>query len=196
MIIGGIGYLIAFLKRYQWSAFSFNFVLAPFTYQWSLLVQGWGWTHGLVRGPCSMVHAPWISKPFWSWRSAVHRPTGYGARISVQGFIFEDKNTESGEIPTILNGTMPYWEPSQFAFIRINLAAILEAEFSAATCLISFCCILGIASPSQCIIMVLLETVFYKVGFQLNFRKIRKSFSCHMEWITSPTHDCRPIKEH
>ena len=40
MIIGGIGYLIAFLKRYQWSAFSFNFVLAAFTYQWSLLVQG------------------------------------------------------------------------------------------------------------------------------------------------------------
>ena len=118
MIIGGIGYLIAFLKRYQWSAFSFNFILAAFTYQWSILVQG---------------------------------------------FIFDEKNTENDQIPTNLNGTMPYWEPSKFAFIRINLASILEAEFSAATCLISFCCILGIASPSQCIIMVLSETVFYKV---------------------------------
>ena len=83
----------------------------------------------------------------------------------IQGFIFEDQNTENGEIPTILNGTMPYWEPSQFAFIRINLAAVLEAEFSAATCLISFCCILGVASPSQSIIMVLSETVFYKVRY-------------------------------
>ena len=99
MIIGGIGYLIAFLKRYQWSAFSFNFILAAFTYQWSILVQG---------------------------------------------FIFDEKNTENDDI-------------------RINLASILEAEFSAATCLISFCCILGIASPVQCIIMVLSETVFYKV---------------------------------
>ena len=118
MIIGGIGYLIAFLKRYQWSAFSFNFILAAFTYQWSILVQG---------------------------------------------FIFDEKNTENDQIPTILNGTMPYWEPSKFALIRINLASILEAEFSAATCLISFCCILGIASHSQCLVMVLSETVFYKV---------------------------------
>ena len=98
------------------------------------------------------------------------RALGQGPTVCgslVEGFIFEDKNTENGEIPTIVNGTMPYWEPSQFAFIRINLAAILEAEFSAATCLISFCCILGIASPSQCIIMVFLETVFYKVRSQL-----------------------------
>ena len=124
MIIGGIGYLIAFLKRYQWSSFSFNFILAAFVYQWSILVQG---------------------------------------------FIFDEKNTENGEIPTILNGTKPYWEPSNFAFIRINLASILEAEFSAATCLISFCCILGVASPSQCIIMVLSEIVFYKVS-KLGFR--------------------------
>ena len=158
MIIGGIGYLIAFLKRYQWSAFSFNFVLAAFTYQWSLLVQGRDQRTTKVPdfqncfGPCLV-------------RDKVVRGS------LVQGFIFEDKNTENSEIPTILNGTMPYWEPSQFAFIRINLAAILEAEFSAATCLISFCCVLGVASPSQCIIMVLSETVFYKVRYSVKLGK-------------------------
>lgn len=59
---------------------------------------------------------------------------------------------------------MDYWKPSPFAFIKINLATILASEFTAATCLISYCCILGVATPVQATLMVLFEVIFYQLN--------------------------------
>ncbi|XP_063078416.1 ammonium transporter Rh type C 1-like [Engraulis encrasicolus] len=41
MVFLGIGLLYAFLKRYSFSSIGFNFLIAAFGIQWSLLMQGW-----------------------------------------------------------------------------------------------------------------------------------------------------------
>ena len=41
--------------------------------------------------------------------------------------------------------------------------AMIEAEFSTGAILISFGAVLGVASPVQLLIMIILEIVFYKV---------------------------------
>ena len=40
MVVGGIGLLISFMKRYRYSGIGFNFVIAAFCYQWAVLFQG------------------------------------------------------------------------------------------------------------------------------------------------------------
>lgn len=49
-------------------------------------------------------------------------------------------------------------------FIHVDLFAMIEAEFSAGAILISFGAVLGVASPVQLLIMILLEIVFYKLN--------------------------------
>ena len=39
MVIGGIGFLISYMKRYRYSGLGFNFLLAAISYQWSVLFQ-------------------------------------------------------------------------------------------------------------------------------------------------------------
>jgi len=48
--------------------------------------------------------------------------------------------------------------------IQLSLKSFLHADFTVATILISFCCILGVASPTQLVVMATLEVVFYNVG--------------------------------
>jgi ammonium transporter Rh len=53
-------------------------------------------------------------------------------------------------------------------FIKINLHAMIEAEFSTGAILISFGAVLGVASPVQLLVMIILEIVLYKVNIQKN----------------------------
>ena len=41
MMFVGFGFLMTFLKKYSYSAVGFNFILATFVLEWSLLVEGW-----------------------------------------------------------------------------------------------------------------------------------------------------------
>ena len=41
MMFIGFGFLMTFLKRYGYSAIGFNFLIAAFVLEWSLLVRGW-----------------------------------------------------------------------------------------------------------------------------------------------------------
>lgn len=41
MMFVGFGFLMTFLKRYGYSAVGFNFVVAAYVLEWSLLVRGW-----------------------------------------------------------------------------------------------------------------------------------------------------------
>ena len=52
---------------------------------------------------------------------------------------------------------------SHLQFVHVDLLAMIEAEFSSGCILISFGAVLGVASPVQLLIMIILEIVFYKV---------------------------------
>jgi ammonium transporter Rh len=41
MMFVGFGFLMTFLKKYGYSAIGFNFILAAFVLEWSMLVEGW-----------------------------------------------------------------------------------------------------------------------------------------------------------
>lgn len=41
MMFIGFGFLMAFLKRYGYSALGFNFIVAAFVLEWSLIIEGW-----------------------------------------------------------------------------------------------------------------------------------------------------------
>ena len=42
--------------------------------------------------------------------------------------------------------------------------SFLHADFAVATILISFCCVLGVVSPTQLVVMATMEVVFYNIG--------------------------------
>jgi len=48
--------------------------------------------------------------------------------------------------------------------IKLSLESFLHADFTVATILISFCCVLGVVSPTQLVVMATLEVVFYNIG--------------------------------
>ena len=75
MVVGGIGLLISYMKRYRYSGLGFNFLLAAIVYQWGVLFYG---------------------------------------------FAFGPKDMVPDSIPQIeiQNGTMDYWKPSPYAFIK------------------------------------------------------------------------------
>jgi ammonium transporter Rh len=41
MMFIGFGFLMTFLKRYGYSAVGFNFLIAAYVLEWSILVRGW-----------------------------------------------------------------------------------------------------------------------------------------------------------
>eukprot|EP00061_Rhincodon_typus_P018187 g47254.t1 len=41
MVFVGFGFLMTFLKRYGFGSIGFNFLIASFSIQWALLMQGW-----------------------------------------------------------------------------------------------------------------------------------------------------------
>jgi ammonium transporter Rh len=45
----GFGFLVTFLKRYGYGGIGFNFLIAAYALEWSLLVKGW-FDSGLVEG--------------------------------------------------------------------------------------------------------------------------------------------------
>ena len=49
---------------------------------------------------------------------------------------------------------------------------MIEAEFSTGAVLISFGAVLGVASPVQLLIMIILEMVVYKVFLTITLRKL------------------------
>ncbi|XP_030045553.1 ammonium transporter Rh type C [Microcaecilia unicolor] len=60
MIFVGFGFLMTFLQRYGFSGVGFNFVMAAFSIQWALLMQGWFHTFegGKIRiGVESLINA-------------------------------------------------------------------------------------------------------------------------------------------
>ena len=78
----------------------------------------------------------------------------------VQGWFFETSKHQ-------VNIAASHWE--NLKSIHINIHAMMEAEFSAGVCLISFGAVLGVASPVQLLIMILFEMVFYKVNRAYDF---------------------------
>ena len=88
--------------------------------------------------------------------------------LSLLGLAFGNKSiAQPDTIPLIelANGTMPYWEPSPYAFIKVNLMVLLDCEYTAAVVLISYCAIIGVASPMQILLMCFFEIIFYRVSF-------------------------------
>lgn len=41
MMFIGFGFLMTFLKRYGYGSVGFNFLIATYVIQWSLLIRGW-----------------------------------------------------------------------------------------------------------------------------------------------------------
>jgi ammonium transporter Rh len=97
MIFIGFGFLMTFLKSYSWSAVGFNFLLAAWVIQISILLNG-----------------------LWS---------------------------------RVFNGI---W----VMFIEIDIPAIIKADFSAGTFLISFGAVLGKLNFQQLFVMATIETIF------------------------------------
>ena len=69
MVVGGIGLLISFMKRYRYSGIGFNFVIAAFCYQWAVLFQGlaFGDHKGSrvltkLKDEKSVTHTVWVIK--------------------------------------------------------------------------------------------------------------------------------------
>ena len=77
--------------------------------------------------------------------------------ILVQGWFNEHPEDTVGD------GTI-----NNLQFIKINLHAMIEAEFSTGAILISFGAVLGVASPVQLLVMIILEMVIYKVNSGLH----------------------------
>ena len=89
--------------------------------------------------------------------------------ILIQGFFFDSGHGVHGSHAVQENFTEVVEHKSQFTFIHINLMALMEAEFSAGAALISYGCVLGVASPVQCLIMIIFEMVFYKLNAYICF---------------------------
>lgn len=89
--------------------------------------------------------------------------------ILIQGFFFDSGHGVHGGSHATQNFTEVVEHKSQFTFIHINLMALMEAEFSAGAALISYGCVLGVASPVQCLIMIIFEMVFYKLNAYICF---------------------------
>ena len=89
--------------------------------------------------------------------------------ILIQGFFFDSGHGVHGSHAVHENLTEVVEHKSQFTFIHINLMALMEAEFSAGAALISYGCVLGVASPVQCLIMIIFEMVFYKLNAYICF---------------------------
>ena len=89
--------------------------------------------------------------------------------ILVQGWFFDSAHGEDHN--DTVNGTNATVEAhtgsdiSHLQFVHVDLLAMIEAEFSSGCILISFGAVLGVASPVQLLIMIILEIVFYKVRF-------------------------------
>ena len=85
--------------------------------------------------------------------------------ILVQGWFFD--SAHHGDDHNDTNGTAEAHTGSDIShlqFIHVDLLAMIEAEFSSGCILISFGAVLGVASPVQLLIMIILEIVFYKVS--------------------------------
>ena len=41
MVFVGIGFLMAFLRRYGYGSVGFNFIIGAYVLEWALLVRGW-----------------------------------------------------------------------------------------------------------------------------------------------------------
>ena len=89
--------------------------------------------------------------------------------ILIQGFFFDSGHGAHGSPTDNSNFTEVSEHKSQFTFIHINLMSLMEAEFSAGAALISYGCVLGVASPVQCLIMIIFEMVFYKLNAYICF---------------------------
>ena len=89
--------------------------------------------------------------------------------ILIQGFFFDSGHGVHGSPTANSNFTEVSEHKSQFTFIHINLMSLMEAEFSAGAALISYGCVLGVASPVQCLIMIIFEMVFYKLNAYICF---------------------------
>uniref|UniRef100_UPI00398E70D9 ammonium transporter Rh type C-like 2 n=1 Tax=Pristiophorus japonicus TaxID=55135 RepID=UPI00398E70D9 len=99
MIFVGFGFLMTFLKRYGFGSVGFNFLIAAFSLQWALLMQGW----------------------------------------------FHSLDFSDGKI-------------------KIGVESLINADFCAASVLISFGAVLGKVSPVQLLIMSLFEVTLYAVN--------------------------------
>ncbi|XP_067874171.1 ammonium transporter Rh type C-like 2 [Heterodontus francisci] len=99
MVFVGFGFLMTFLKRYGFGSVGFNFLIASFSLQWALLMQGW----------------------------------------------FHSLDFSDGKI-------------------KIGVESLINADFCAASVLISFGAVLGKVSPVQLLIMSLFEVTLYAVN--------------------------------
>nr|AQP25678.1 rhesus family C glycoprotein [Fluvitrygon signifer] len=99
MVFVGFGFLMTFLKRYGFGSVGFNFLIASFSIQWALLMQGW----------------------------------------------FHSLDYNDGKI-------------------KIGVESLINADFCAASVLISFGAVLGKVSPVQLLIMALFEVTLYAVN--------------------------------
>ena len=102
--------------------------------------------------------------------------------ILVQGFFFDEapgshdvSKRSAGAEADVPAEYQPWMEYEDRNFIHVNLAAMIEAEFSTGAILISFGAVLGVASPVQLLVMIILEIVFYKLNAWILLTKLQIS---------------------
>ena len=66
-----------------------------------------------------------------------------------------------------------WFQSASWPFVPFDMNAIINAEFAAATILISFGAVLGSTSPSQLLFMIIMETIFAKLNEYLALNKLR-----------------------
>ena len=128
---------------------------------------------GLISGPGeSVAYGPLLLRYLnlfsFDWLEIQIPLWGLWKYLSLLGLAFGNKSiAQPDAIPLIelANGTMPYWEPSPYAFIKVNVMVLLDCEYTAAVVLISYCAIIGVASPMQILLMCFFEIIFYRVSF-------------------------------
>jgi len=75
--------------------------------------------------------------------------------LLITSFAIQWSIISNGILRGIVSGSWP---------VQLNMENFFEADFSAATSLISFCCVLGVINPVQIVMMTFLEVFFYNLS--------------------------------
>ena len=109
----------------------------------------------------------------WIFPSSLRRPQGIRKSNNKILLLFHapyilhfssnfDQIGEDG-IPTTINFGSDECD-SSWPYIDVNVGTLISADFATAAVLISFGVVLGITSPTQLLVMTLLETIFFVVN--------------------------------
>jgi ammonium transporter Rh len=148
MVFVGIGLLMSYLKRYGYGATALNLLVGAAVVQLTVLADGF-FQQAFV--PCGDVDgaSACAATVGCAWR----RPTAANAAASLAAPACERR----------------------FERIPLTVERLVGADYGAATALISFCVLVGKASPAQAVWLAAAETLVYSVNSQVVYTSIGAS---------------------